>query len=302
MRLLRSELLRARSRRSVLALALAGVVLTVALAAVTAWNERPYDAAETSQAQDRASNEIARCKKHSERAEDPVECAERVTEWFYQRMRDTVDDGYVEDTTVTLTLSLMMIGALLGATFVGGEFSSGSISNLLLFEPRRLRVWATKLAATGLLTLVWAALCVGGFVAGLTALGRSWDSQAWGSHWLSAMVNLGARNALAVAGAAVVGAALALAVRSTLACISVVIGYLVIEGVAVIAFTNQVAEYALSSRLLGVLSGSHLVEVEDGNRIRQVAVTLQDSALMLLGVFLVLCIVSASMFRRRDID
>ena len=33
---------------------------------------------------------------------------------------------------------------LVGTTFVGHDWNSGSMSNQLLFEPRRLRVWAAK--------------------------------------------------------------------------------------------------------------------------------------------------------------
>ena len=282
-------------------LVLAGVVLTTVLAGLAAWNERPYTADETAEAQDLASKEIARCEKGPERAEDSAQCTERVTEWYYQRMRTTTDGVFVEDNTVSLSISLMMIGALIGATFVGGEFSSGSMSNLLLFESRRSRVWAAKLAAIGLVAVVWAVICVGAFVAALTILGRSWDPDAWGPHGVSAMLNLGARNALAIAGATAVGAALALALRSTLACVSVVIAYLVAEGVARIAFNNPVAEYALSHRVLGVLTGSHLVDLEEGNRVRQVPITLQDSAPILAGVFVVLCLGSVWMFRRRDV-
>ena len=44
---------------------------------------------------------------------------------------------------------------LVGATFAGADWNSGSMSNQLLFEPRRLRVWAAKagaVVATGLLS------------------------------------------------------------------------------------------------------------------------------------------------------
>ena len=44
---------------------------------------------------------------------------------------------------------LAFVAFLLGPSFVGAEFSSGSIGNWLTFEPRRLRVYGSKLIAAG---------------------------------------------------------------------------------------------------------------------------------------------------------
>jgi ABC-2 type transport system permease protein len=45
---------------------------------------------------------------------------------------------------------LVFIAFLIGASFVGAEFSSGSIGNWLTFEPRRLRVYGSKLAGAAI--------------------------------------------------------------------------------------------------------------------------------------------------------
>jgi ABC-2 type transport system permease protein len=45
---------------------------------------------------------------------------------------------------------LAFVGFVVGAGFLAAEFSSGSMANWLTFEPRRMRVYATKLAAAGL--------------------------------------------------------------------------------------------------------------------------------------------------------
>ena len=41
---------------------------------------------------------------------------------------------------------------LLGTTFAGHDWNTGSMSNQLLFEPRRERVWLAKALAVGMLT------------------------------------------------------------------------------------------------------------------------------------------------------
>ena len=48
------------------------------------------------------------------------------------------------------SLLLTFVGFVVGASFVAAEFSSGSMGNWLTFEPRRMRVYASKLAAAGL--------------------------------------------------------------------------------------------------------------------------------------------------------
>ena len=90
------------------------------------------------------------------------------------------------------SLLLAFVGFLIGAGFVAAEFSSGSMANWLTFEPRRPRVYASKLGAAGL---------------GLLPI------------------------ALAVA-AALAGAAMGVLFRHTAAVLGITVGYLVlIEGV-----------------------------------------------------------------------
>ena len=46
----------------------------------------------------------------------------------------------------TLVILLAILMMLAGTTFAGHDWASGSVSNQLLFEPRRPRVWAAKAA------------------------------------------------------------------------------------------------------------------------------------------------------------
>ncbi|MFI5907090.1 ABC transporter permease subunit [Dactylosporangium sp. NPDC051541] len=66
-------------------------------------------------------------------------------------------------------LLLALAGFVLGASFVGVEWSSGGMAGLLLWAPRRSRVLGAKLlaamAGTGLVALVYLALWTGAFLA-----------------------------------------------------------------------------------------------------------------------------------------
>lgn len=305
MRLVRTELLRARSRRSVVVLLLAGVLLAIGLGAASAWESRPYSADETAIAEHRAERAQDRCERRADKHNSDRKCELRVRPWYYNasRWREPLDERAVEEETASAAIAVMLVAGLVGATFIGGEFSSGSVSNLLLFEPRRTRVWTAKLAAIGLVALLWSTVIIGGYVAALTALGRQWDPGAWSPNWIGAMAGLGARSAVAIAVVAVLGAVVTLAIRSTIGTLSVLIGYiLVVEVLARVLIPETVAEYALSSQIFGVLYGSHRIEYSGGGQAGIVWVTLQDSAFILAGVCAVLCLVSLATFRRRDID
>jgi len=130
-------------------------------------------------------------------------------------------------------LLLAFVGFVVGAGFVAPEFSRGSMGNWLTFEPRRMRVYASKLAAAslgmvpvtvallGLLTAgTWLILGHFGSTSGTTA-------KVWGD--IGAM---GARSVALTLAATVTGAAIAVLLRRTAAVLGLAIGYLVlVEGV-----------------------------------------------------------------------
>ncbi|GAA1570904.1 hypothetical protein GCM10009804_29170 [Kribbella hippodromi] len=122
---------------------------------------------------------------------------------------------------------------LIGASFIGAEFGSGAIGNWMTFEPRRLRVYGSKLAAaaTGFVpiaTVVLGIILLGTFLI-IDQLGdtSSATAKAWGD--LSATAG---RAVLTTALAAAIGSVTGLLLRHTAAAIGVVMGYLVLaEGV-----------------------------------------------------------------------
>ncbi len=160
MRLLGVELTRLRWRRAVLLLLLACLVVPALIFAVTAWNTRPVSGAELARAQQQVEQmrsetgfqrELRTCQQHPNRfgAASADECETQVgpqVAWFVSRspldLRELSRGLW--PTVIVLLAGLLM---LLGTTFAGADWNSGSMSNQLLFEPRRLRVWAAKAAA-----------------------------------------------------------------------------------------------------------------------------------------------------------
>lgn len=128
---------------------------------------------------------------------------------------------------------LAFVAFLVGAGFVAAEFSSGSMANWLTFEPRRMRVYVSKLGAAGLglipVTVALLGLLTAGswLIVGHLASTAGTTAKVWGDLALMG----GRAVALAVA-AAVAGAAMGVLLRHTAAVLGIAVGYLVlVEGV-----------------------------------------------------------------------
>lgn len=155
-RLLRVELARFRSRRAIALLLLAGLLITAVIAGATAWNTRGVTDAELHEAQQRAlaeaeqpyvEEELESCRADPGNwgvaAEDCEDVVVPRPEWFLHR--SPLDLGQErEESAVAAATVLAGVAIMIGATFAGADWSSGSMSNQLLFEPRRGRVWFAK--------------------------------------------------------------------------------------------------------------------------------------------------------------
>ncbi len=143
-------------------------------------------------------------------------------------------DVLVRRLTESLAYVFGFLAFLLGASFVAAELTTGAMGNWLTFQPRRLRVASTKLAAA---TLAGAVVALAGI--GLTVLGvvgvltvnRPWETLDLppappGDGQPVSLVLL--RVLLAVALGGLGGAVLGLITRSTAAVVGVVLGYVVV--------------------------------------------------------------------------
>ena len=123
---------------------------------------------------------------------------------------------------------IAFVGFLIGASFVAAEFTSGSMGNWLTFEPRRMRVYASKLAAAGLGLVPAIATLLGLLIGGVWLITANYGStvEATAKVWSDLGFVAGRSAALAVV-AAIVGAALGTLLRHTAAVIGTAMGYLI---------------------------------------------------------------------------
>jgi hypothetical protein len=113
---------------------------------------------------------------------------------------------------VIVLITLVML--LAGTTFAGHDWNTGSMGNQLLFEPRRGRVWAAKLAAVVLAAGALALAVLVAYWTGLYAVASARDLPI-PDHAMVAAYKQAALGTIFAAGGAAFGYVLTMLLRST---------------------------------------------------------------------------------------
>jgi ABC-2 type transport system permease protein len=146
-------------------------------------------------------------------------CEAVIAGWYGNQPLDLVDERE-EGGGLAAILLVTMVMLLAGTTFAGHDWNTGSMSNQLLFEPRRARVWLAKAIAVGALTGAVALAVLAAYWTGMWATASIRDLPI-PDHAVSAAYKqavLGAGFAMA---AAVFGYALTMLLRSTVATLGI---------------------------------------------------------------------------------
>lgn len=323
MRLLLVELSRFRSRRAIALMLLAAAILTAVLAATTIWETRPVSAQDLANAQALADREaqqpwvrrdLRRCERNPERfagqAAAVEDCEQMIVpqpEWFMQRSSLSLAEVQGETgIAVVMIVSALMI--IVGTTFAGADWASGSMSNQILFEPRRPKVWLAKGAAVFLATLVTAAVIVAAFWTTLYLVAES-RGISTGATIQENLRWVAGRGVLLAALGAMGGYALTMLVRHTVGTLAVMFAYAV-GGEALIASLPMAGagRWSLANNVFAWLYDGHeyydssLPCSPQGAMCDQMASLTQADGVTYLGpLLLVVVLLSAFFFRRRDI-
>jgi hypothetical protein len=239
-RLLRVELARLRMRRAVVLLVVACFAVPAFVWMSTYWNTREVSQAEKDQAavqlqrtlQDpQTQRPYERCLASPDKfgiapGDDArTKCEDMLLptiDSYLSRSPLSLEDEMVgSGPAVAVLLTLML--ALIGTTFAGHDWNTGSLGNQLIFEPRRVRVWWAKAFA----------VMIGGAAVGAASL-----LLYWGGLWLLANVRgidvphsviadvatHASRALLLAVGAALLAYALTMLFRNTVATLGVLFG------------------------------------------------------------------------------
>lgn len=324
--LLRAELTRLRWRRAVLVLLVAAVAVPAVLLAAEAWNTRPITDSDRREAQAQIDEMIAssgpmveECLEHPRQWGLPKgateeECASNVIgsvtveDWIYRPPLEV--STVLEGTGLGVVFVLAMLAALVGTTFVGHDWASGSMSNQLLFEPRRIRVWAAKAIAVVLATAVTALLVLVAWWLGIVAVAGARDIAASAEVW-SDVRSMVLRGVLVVAMAALVAYALTALFRSTVAALGLMFGTAVVGNLLVAAVIGPGAErWMLPTNVLAFVRNGYEYYVGDGGYVEcdemgnctgMETLSLTHAAVYLGTIVVVSVALSLWSFRRRDV-
>jgi len=324
MRLLAVELNRFRSRRAIALLVLAAAVLAVVLAGVTAWNTRPLTHADRTDAAAQADLQGKKTEIHQEvracRAAPadflgpdatPEQCEAAMVpgpEAYYPRdallLRKELTTHGLGLPLAVVVVSLMVIA---GCTFVGADWASGSLTNQLMFVPRRSRVWVAKGAAVALGCGAVALVVISGFWLILGVVAQARDIPIPSSD-VSQVVWHVVRATVLAMGAGLGAFALTMVFRHTVATLALLFVYSIGGEIAVNLLPFEGAgRWSVGNNALGWLAPHYAyfdatIVCTPGESCSSTQLMTHLEAGIYLGILLlVVVVVSLAWFNRRDV-
>jgi hypothetical protein len=197
-----------------------------------------------------------------------------------------------------------VVGFLMGATWIGAEWSTRSIVALLFWEPRRLRVMGAKLgvlvsAAAVLGVLAQAAwLAMAGLLNALVGDGAGVPGGFWRE-----LLALQGRSVLLTALAALVGFGLANLIRNTAAALGAGFVYFAIVETAVRVLRPTWQPWLLSNNAVALMyPGGLRVWIQDGAQGHEYLIRNLPAGILLGAVTAVVVGVGVLLFARRDLQ
>ena len=314
LQLVRAETNRLLSRRFTL-LALVAVLLAVGAFQIAVNDTlQPPTAAEqaSSQAQ---YEEALRFWEENERtcdnAGNPPDCRypePQLSEFSFSR-----PFGEVTSESLQLSIYLVALAALMIAgSFIGAEYSSGSIANWLSFLPRRGRVFASKLVTIVLFSALVSAAATGLALTAALVMAQAYDLPV---GRLNAELGMLGRGVLVAVALAVLGFCIGTIGRHTAAAIGALLGYLFVWFVrnamlSEAAWAQRLTPWTPEANLAAVVKGGHQYFVPsrsigpDGVSVDYLERTVSlTHGLVYWAVLLAVVIVgTAVVFRRRDVS
>ncbi len=228
-------------------------------------------------------------------------------EWYLER-RPLALENVGNDAGIALLVLLAGIMVIVGTTFAGADWASGSMSNQLLFEPRRAKIWAAKAAAVLvgalvasalIVTAFWAAMFIAADIRGIATPAAVQES-----------IRATAFRGVLLAGFAALGAyALTMLLRHTVGTVAVLFAY-AIAGTAVIAALpfSGVGRWSVGNNVSAWLQDGYEFYDETiackpgaGGCDQMVNLTLGQGTAYLGVTLAVVAVASLLLFRRRDI-
>jgi ABC-2 type transport system permease protein len=304
--LVRSELLRIRSRRLVWILAILALAITFIGVGIGAARSHNPTASEVAQADREFSRSLHACLKGKFVNEARLPSGEALETWCARTVNRT--DFHVSGGGTVLEVSgladmlkatsflLIVLGVVIGASSVGADWQSGTMATLLVWEPRRLRVLLVRVAIVMAAVFVLAVLLQVALSLALLAGSALRGDASTPSGFLREVAQVVLRIAAAAAVASSIGVAISSIGRSTAASLGVIFVYLALVESLLRGLVPRLAPWLLSVNVLAVVDGR--TQFLDRDRV----VTLVHGVTT-VGVYAAgLVIIALVFFRIRDVN
>ena len=194
-----------------------------------------------------------------------------------------------------LAVPFLMLGWLIGASFVGAEWNHRTMTTMLTWEPRRSRLLVTKLIAlivgVFVVTLLVQAFTMLAFLPAGLAVG---NMEGMDGSWWRDVVEQALRTGGLGVFASVFGMSLAMLGRNTAAALGFGFVYLAVVETLIRGFRPEWADWLLGDNLALVLVGSQAQVFGMSHSVAEGALLL---AFYAAGLFLV----ALAFFKRRDL-
>jgi hypothetical protein len=324
-RLVGAELHRFRSRRFIQALIGLAVLGWIAVLVISLTQYGIPDEGDYAEAQQRIEQEVDVNNGFRQECMDnpppdvpddvPIEvfCGEemtaddyRVEEWLDKAPFDFASSG--QSGALGFAAMAAILAFLIGATWIGAEWSTRSLVALLFWETRRFRVFGAKIAILVGAAALFGVLAQAGWVIMATILRATvgTDDPLPDGFW-SELLGIQARSVLLTVFAALAGFGLANLVRNTGAALGVGFVYFAIVESAVGAFRPTWAPWLLTSNAGALINpGGLKIPIYDGTfdangMPREVFVSNLQAGLWLGAVLAVVVGLGVILFARRDV-
>lgn len=302
-RLVLSEWLRFRSRRLVRVLALlaaAGVVIAVGIAFVQ--SDPPTDE-QIARADRRAERMVERCIRQDGFGSIPDATDFEVESFCREQygdpglfLSDALRLSDLPEWLRATSFVAILLGLVIGASAVGASWQTGTMTTILTWEPRRIRVGVVRCLVVAVGAFLLAACLLLFFVAvfwlatslrGVTEVPSGWTGETGGVILRIAMLS---------GLASVIGGGVAMLGRNTTATLGAVFIYMaVLEGI-VRGLRPELARFLLGDNILAFVIGDEL-QLADG-----LALTPERGITVAIVYAVVLQLVGLASFRLRDVQ
>ncbi|GAB4005004.1 hypothetical protein [Nocardioides ultimimeridianus] len=239
--LIRVELDRIRWRRAVRVLVPIALLMPLAMLIIWTANTKPHDAQAWARAEARAQRQMSspafqrqidRCVAESwngpgtTRDQCIAEQGPR-PEWFLSYNEMKAHDAVAGFAPAA---ALLVVGAiaLAAMTYAGADWSSGSISNQLIFNPRRLQLYGAKLVAIGVLGAAVSLLVKAVWWIAFSGIAQVRDLP-WQSEWTGDAFAVAGKGAAFAALIGIAAFALTTLVRHTVAALGTTLAVLAVS-------------------------------------------------------------------------